>query len=94
MKNRENISSIELLNSEGPILKAYKIGKEFVVQDEHKELIGILKKDKMIDFIYDKMSLIDSKNRLFVYGKFPGSMKPDLRKLAEFIGLDTEGMTF
>lgn len=94
MKNKSNIHSIELLNSEGPILKAYKIGKEFVIQDEHGSLIGILNKDKMIDFIYDKMSLIDSENRLFSYGKFPGSMKPDLRKLAEFVGLDTEGMTF
>ncbi len=84
---KEQIYSIELLNSEGPILKAYKIGKEFVIQDEHKDLIGILKKDKMIDFIYDKMSLIDSKNRLFTYGKFPDSMKPDSRKLEEFLGI-------
>jgi hypothetical protein len=94
MKNKANIPSIELLNSEGPILKAYKISKGFVIQDEHGELIEVLKKDEMIDFIYDKMSLIDSKNRLFTYGKFPGSMKPDLRKLAEFVGLDIEGMTF
>ncbi len=94
MKKGSNIPSIELLNSEGPILKAYKIGKGFVIQDEHKELIGIFTKEKMIEFIYDKMSLIDSKNRLFNYGKFPGSMKPDLRKLAEFVGIDTEGMSF
>jgi hypothetical protein len=82
---KEQIYSIELLNSEGPILKAYKIGKEFVIQDEHKKLIGILNKDKMLDFLYDKMSLIDSKNRLFTYGEFPGSMKSSEESLREFL---------
>ena len=87
MKNKVNIPFIELLNSEGPILKAYKIGKEFVIQDEHKRLIGILNKDKMVDFLYDKMSLIDSENRLFTYDKFPVSMKPSEESLREFLDL-------
>lgn len=85
MKNRVSIPFIELLNSEGPILKAYKIGKEFVIQDEHKKLIGILSKEKMVDFLYDKMSLIDSENRLFTYSEFPGSMKPSEESLIEFL---------
>jgi hypothetical protein len=94
MKNKPTIPSIELLNSEGPILKAYKIRKGYAIIDEHKEPIEILNREQMIDFIYDRMSLTDSKGRVFLYGKFPGSMKPDLRKLAEFVGLNTEGMSF
>jgi hypothetical protein len=92
--NRKTFESIELLNSEGPILKAYKIGKSFLIVDEWSEPIQIFKKDEMEDFIFDRRILMDSKGKGHLYGRYPGSMKPDLRKLSEFIGLPTEGITF
>jgi hypothetical protein len=94
MKKQKRITSIELLNSEGPILKAYKILKGYVIQDEYKELISVLNKEQLIDFIYDRMSLIDSKDKIFVYGNFPSSMKPDLRKLSEFVDFDLSDLNF
>lgn len=82
---KEQIYSIELLNSEGPILKAYKIDDTFVIQDEYKQIIAFLGVDKMKNFIYDKMSLYDSKRREFIYSHFGEGMKPNPNQLEKFL---------
>ena len=85
MKNQTNIPFIELLNSEGPILKAYKIDETFVIQDEFKQIIAFLDREKMESFLYDKMSLIDSKRREFIYRHYGEGMKPSEESLREFL---------
>jgi hypothetical protein len=36
----------------------------------------------------------DSKGREWKYSEHPGSMKPDLKRLDEFIGIDTNGKSY
>ena len=40
------------------------------------------------------MRLIDSEGRDFKYSEYPGSMKPNLKKLDEFIGVNTNGKIY
>jgi hypothetical protein len=86
--------SIELLNSEGCLLKATRTDKGFIITDQYKEIIALLDKDNMKDFTRGNINLYDSKRHLINYTKYPGSMKPDLKELDLFIGLDIEGVAF
>jgi hypothetical protein len=90
MKRKSN--SIELLNSEGPILTAVKISNSFHIIDERGKLIVEWNQKEIEDFIFDRISVTTSENRILKYGSFPSSMKPDLRVLAEFIGIYAEGI--
>ena len=51
--------------------------------------------DKQIfNYTRGNLDLIDSDGRNLNYMKYPGSMKPDLKKLDEFIGVDTTGLSY
>lgn len=79
--------SIELLNSEGPILVAYALTSSYVIIDEKGKLITELSQDEMVDYTRGKFAIHDSMGRTWDYGKQPGSMKPDLAKLDKFMGV-------
>lgn len=84
---------MELLNSEGPILVAEK-KVLYEIKDQFKNVIANLTESQMQDFIHGDMRLIDSEGRDFKYAEYPGSMKPDLKQLDEFIGISTEGKIY
>jgi hypothetical protein len=84
---------MELLNSEGPILVTEKIVTYRIV-DQFKEVIAHLSESEMQDFIHGDTRLIDSEGRDFKYSEYPGSMKPNLKKLDEFIGINTNGKIY
>jgi len=87
------MKKIELLNSEGPILVAEK-KSTYIIKDQFKQKIAELNEKEMQDFVHGDMRLIDSEGRDFKYAEYPGSMKPDLKKLDEFIGINTEGKIY
>ena len=89
-----NIKKIELLNSEGPILRVIKRDFDFEIIDQHNVLIDILTKTEIQEFIHGDRVIVDSKDKKFIYSSFPGSMKPDLKKLDEFIGINTIGKIY
>jgi hypothetical protein len=84
---------MELLNSEGAILVAEK-KVLYTIRDQFKQVIAELNEKDMQDFIHGDMRLIDSEGRDFKYAEYPGSMKPDLKQLDEFIGIETKGKTY
>jgi hypothetical protein len=86
--------SISLLNSEGDILKAFKTPAGFLIIDQHNEVLKCLNNKELEDYTRGKFPIIDSKGKSWDYGKEPGCMKPDLKKLDEFIGIDTTGKTY
>lgn len=86
--------SIELLNSEGCILKAFKTSDGFMLLDEFRVLIGILNSEEIFNYTRGTLKIVDSEGRDLTYTEFPGSMKPDLKKLDEFIGVDTSKYTY
>ena len=87
------MKNIELLNSEGPILVAEK-KSTYIIKDQFKQKIAELNEKEMQDFVHGDMRLIDSEGRDFKYAEYPGSMKPNLKKLDEFIGINTEGKIY
>ena len=84
---------MELLNSEGPILVTEKI-VTYMIVDQFKETIAHLSESEMQEFIHGDIRLIDSEGRDFKYSEYPGSMKPNLKKLDEFIGVNTNGKIY
>ena len=92
LKNK--FKSIELLNSEGCILKAFKTHEGFMLLDEYSELIAILTDKQMFNYTRGELKIVDSTDRDLTYSIYPGSMKPDLQKLDEFIGVDTTKFTY
>lgn len=88
------IPSVVLLNSEGDILKAFRTEKGFIILDEYRETIATLDKDEIYDFTRGELDLKDSRGRVYNYMRFPSSMKPDLKMLDEFIGVDTKGFSY
>lgn len=93
-KQYKGLPSVVLLNSEGDILKAFKTEQGFMIMDEYKEIIATLNADEMFEFTRGGLTLINSKNEYFNYTNFEGTMKPNLKMLDEFIGLDTSKYTY
>lgn len=89
------MNKIELLNSEGTILLAVKHSSDtFDIIDEYNILIRVLTAKEIQEFIHGESEIFNSKNKRFIYSSFPGSMKPDLKLLDAFIGIDTSNKVY
>jgi len=93
-KKYTSMPNVVLLNSEGDILKAFKTEQGFIILDEHRETIATLNEEEIFDFTRGNLELTDSKGKIFNYMEFPNSMKPNLKMLDEFIGLNTDGLIY
>ncbi len=95
-----------LLNSEGCLLYSsrhneyVRVNSEeeicnhiFVIYDLEDGIVDILDSNKMREFIHGDLE-IHGVLRSYKYSEFPGSMKPDLKKLDAYIGIDTEGKIY
>lgn len=90
----KGLPKMVLLNSEGNILTAYKKDGEFLIMDEFYEIVDMLTPEEIFKFTRGDLDVENSKNKWFNYMEFPGSMKPNLKELDEFIGVDTSGLTY
>ena len=86
------IPKLELLNSEGPILVAYKFHADdtnemFVIYDEwHREPVARFHKAELLEFISGERTISDSHERVWNYTTQHSGMKPSEEKLKAFIG--------
>lgn len=88
------MKEIELLNSEGTILKAVKNTFTYDIVDQWGVCVDIVSESQLQKFVHGDYSVTDSKGREWKYSEQPGSMKPDLKELDEFIGIDTTGKIY
>lgn len=89
MKRSRRDKVITLLNSEGPVLTALKADiDEFVIYDKEDSIVDILDTDKMFAFTRGEL-ILNGPLQDYHYSSYPGSMKPNLKELDEFIGVDT-----
>lgn len=88
------MQKIELLNSEGAILTAVKNTFTYDIVDQWGVCIDIVSESQLQNFVHGDYMVTDSKGREWKYSEQPGSMKPDLKKLDEFIGIDTTGKSY
>jgi hypothetical protein len=97
-KNRKNLKLefIELVNSEGPILLAYKKDGRFIIVDEDQENIEILSEENMFDWMEGKFPIKDTRERLWTYPSISEGMKVERDELIDFIGskyeIDRDGL--
>ena len=96
MKNLNSARSIDLLNSEGPILKLIKSNTGFTVIDEWKVKIATLTRDEIIQFIEGNLAIIDSHDQYWEYPNISTGMKLNIPDILEFIGdsylIDTDSL--
>jgi hypothetical protein len=87
-KNRKNakLEFAELVNSEGPILVAYKKEGRFIIVDEDRENIEVLSEESMFDWVEGKLSIKDSRERVWTYPSISEGMKIEKAELIDFIG--------
>jgi hypothetical protein len=86
-KNRQGSKTeyIEILNSEGPILAAYKTENRFSIVDEDQIQVNVFSEERMLDFIDGKFSIIDSRGRDWNYVRTDAGMKTEREELVSFI---------
>jgi hypothetical protein len=79
-------NEIELLNSEGAILKAKKTDPdEYVLYDKEDTIVDILSTSQFTDFIYHNVPLTGTDGKQIYYDSYPQSMKPNNEYLENFI---------
>lgn len=94
MKARLVIRKMELLNSEGPLLWVLKHSdEEYVVYDKEDGIVDILTQNEIQSFVHGNL-VLNGEFGPYKYSEYPGDMKPDLKKLDEFIGIDTTSKTY
>jgi len=84
MKNTNR--SIDLVNSEGPILKLIKSNNRFTVTDEWQVKVATLTRDEILQFIEGDLTIIDSHNQSWEYPNISTGMKLNIPDILEFIG--------
>ena len=84
-----NMPSIELLNFEGPVLKAIKAPFGCVVVDQWEKTVAICNKEQLEDFISGKTDITDSNNKTWNYPALPcwpagsiGSIQQSMKELS------------
>lgn len=82
--------SIELLNFEGPVLKAHRCDSVlavdlFLIADEWKEPIAFMNREQLENFVAGDFSIIDTRGRVWNYAKESDNSKPNPTKLENFI---------
>jgi hypothetical protein len=77
---------LELLNFEGPVLKAKKANKdEYVIYDQWDSIVDILTEEKFYAFLEGDITLSDSNGKNWNYKREHNDAKPKLRDLINFI---------
>ena len=95
MKLTKYTKKIELLNSEGPILKAKKTdADEYVLYDKEDTIVDILSTAQFTDFIYHNVPLTGTDGKQICYGSYSQSMKPNKEYLENFIKGIQKGSPF
>jgi hypothetical protein len=74
MNSRE--LELELLNFEGPVLKAIKTEKGFAIVDQHKVQLTVLDYDRLLKFFRSELSIMDSTGRFWKYSEHSDDAKP------------------
>ena len=79
-------NSLEILNSEGPVLKLVRVNiNSFKVIDQWKEEVVTLNRAEVLAFISGEVKITDSRNNQYYYPECSMSMKPDTAKLDHFL---------
>jgi hypothetical protein len=88
LKTTKIIESLDLINSEGAILKAHKIENDlFVLVDEWKKVVDVLDGLQMFEYTRGDFDIKDTSGRYWNYKTLPMGMGKSQDELDKFIGI-------
>jgi hypothetical protein len=87
MNKARKFKTLDLLNFEGPVLKAHRVKNIFVITDQWKAVVDVLIGDEMEDFINGDFSIVDSKGKSWLYTNESADAKSNDTDVSEFIKL-------
>jgi hypothetical protein len=65
-----------------------------IVHNQINKVLAVLNEKEIQEFVHGDREITGADNKPYKYSSYPGSMKPNLKKLDEFIGIDTTGKTY
>jgi hypothetical protein len=83
--SKSPIYSLDIVNSEGPLVKIIKSQKSFLFLDQWKYQMGILSKEEVLSFLAGEIILTDSSGRRWRYPDVSKSMRTSEEKILNFI---------
>jgi hypothetical protein len=87
-KREKKLKSLELINYEGPILKAYKISDdEYIIVDDHRVEVAHLDGLDMYEFTIGKSTITTSYGKMYRFTDEHPDARPKAEKLNEFLNI-------
>lgn len=87
MKNQK-IETMDLLNSEGGILKMYKKVNGILLKDQYKKNIREFTISEIVDYTQGKFDITDSAGKVWNFPSQSEGMRPKPKALSEFLGVE------
>jgi hypothetical protein len=86
MNEEGAIYKLDIVNSEGPLLKLIKSKKSFILVDQWNVHLTTLNRDEVILFIGGLITIADSKGRRWNFPKVSQNMRVSMDEITDFIG--------
>lgn len=87
MQNKK-LETLDLLNSEGGILKMHETLHGILVVDQYRQTIREFTVDEIVDYVNGKFDITDSKGKVWNFPEQSIHMKPSPTNLSIFLGVD------
>lgn len=84
----KKLETLDLLNSEGGILKMHQTAHGILVVDQYRQTIREFTVDEIVDYVNGKFDITDSKGKVWNFPEQSIHMKPSPSNLSFFLGVD------
>jgi hypothetical protein len=84
----KKLETLDLLNSEGGILKMHETTHGILVVDQYRQTIREFTADEIVDYVNGKFDITDSHGRVWHFPEQSIHMKPSPSDLSFFLGVE------
>ena len=84
----KKLETLDLLNSEGGILKMHETAHGILVVDQYRQTIREFTVDEIVDYVNGKFDITDSHGRVWNFPEQSIHMKPSPSNLSIFLGVE------
>lgn len=90
IKNMQSkkLETLDLLNSEGGILKMHETSHGILVVDQYRQTIREFTVDEIVDYVNGKFDITDSRGKVWNFPEQSIHMKPSPSNLSFFLGVE------
>jgi hypothetical protein len=84
----KKLETLDLLNSEGGILKMHETSRGILVVDQYRQTIQEFTVDEIVDYVNGKFDITDSRGKVWHFPEQSIHMKPSPSNLSSFLGVE------